>query len=124
MTGLKRLFAIYIDLFLSSITVIILKIGNDKIFRNNKILFNINIIIIIIFAFVLILAKDLMFQNQSIGKRLFKLKIFDCDGNEIENKKLLIKRNIISFMTWNISGFTILFKNKSICDYIYKTQIK
>lgn len=124
MIKLKRLFAIFVDLFLSSITIIILEILNDRIFINNKIVFNINIIIIMTFAFTSILAKDLFFHNQSIGKRIFKLNVLDEEGNKVNDKKLLIKRNIISFISWNISGFTILFKNKSICDYIYKTQVK
>ena len=95
-----------------------------KIFNkfNNLIIAIICFCIFLIF-FVCFVAKDILFNKVSLGKQIFKLCIYDENNNIITTKSLLIKRVIVSYCFGMINIFTILIQNKTIGDYIFKTNI-
>ncbi len=68
-----------------------------------------------------VLFKDLMFRNQSIGKKLFKLKISTINGNT-PNQLILILRNL-TVIIWPIEIILIFIYNRRIMDSILKTQV-
>lgn len=74
--------------------------------------------IIVIFC---ILFKDLMFRNQSIGKKLFKLRI-STTNDDTPNWVILILRNL-TVIIWPIEIILILIYNRRIMDLILKTQV-
>lgn len=74
--------------------------------------------IIVVFC---ILFKDLMFRNQSIGKKLFKLKVNTINGTT-PNWGILILRNL-TVIIWPIEIILILIYNRRITDFILKTQV-
>lgn len=72
---------------------------------------------------LLIVLKDIFLNNYSLGKKIFNLVIVSDNGELIDSKKILIKRNIVSLLFLGVNIITILISNKSIGDYVYKTNV-
>lgn len=70
---------------------------------------------------ILILFKDLLFKNKSIGKKIMGIEIRD-NNNKIPSFPILILRNI-TVIIWPIECLLILLKKNRIGDTIFKTKI-
>ena len=107
---IKRLISIFIDYMIS------LYIMTPNLFLN---IVNIKwegIIILVSFS-----MKDLIFKNQSIGKKIMKLEIVNKE-NEKPNKLILICRNLTVFI-WPLEIILLLIFNKRIGDILFNTQV-
>lgn len=69
-----------------------------------------------------IILKDLIFKNASIGKKLMKLEIKDCNGN-IPKFYIIILRNIFTPILYCIEFVMILGFGNKFTDYIFKTKV-
>ncbi len=74
----------------------------------------------VLFYFFFI-TKDLLFKNQSIGKRIFNLYVVDKNNNK-PNSIILILRNIL-ILLWELDVFLILLFGYKLCDFIFKTKV-
>jgi len=134
MLKIKRLLATLIDFYISIIVVYpIAYIFNIEKYFDNLIL-NIDIkesiitifivmIICIILGYILIILKDSLFSNKSLGKKILGLSIIDKQNNEVTNKKILFKRNLLSLIVLVIYPIMIIINNKSLGDYQYDTSV-
>lgn len=75
---------------------------------------------VFLFAF-LMLIKDLIFKNQSIGKRIFHLKIVK-NNNQLPKLFDLILRNI-TLPIWPIEFIMLLIFKRRIGEYITGTKV-
>lgn len=73
--------------------------------------------------FNMYIRKDNLVGNNSIGKKIFKLKIYQNE-KELTNKKELIRRNYITIWTVPNYPFMVLYNNKSKGDIKCNTEIK
>jgi len=69
-------------------------------------------------------AKDLLFKNQSIGKKIFGIAIYNEQDNSIPNKVTLVKRGFISFCVNFVEALALVVINKSVGDCIFKTKVR
>lgn len=107
---IKRLISIFIDY------MICLYISSPILFLD-IIKFEYEVIIILI----LFSIKDLIFKNQSIGKKIMKLEIVNKE-NEKPNKLILICRNLTLYI-WPLEIILLLIFNKRIGDILFNTQV-
>lgn len=70
---------------------------------------------------IMMICKDLLFRNASIGKKIVGIAIYFKD--EIPPKKLIIKRNLLTVIVPTYP-FSVLFYNKSYGDFICFTEVK
>lgn len=70
---------------------------------------------------ILILFKDLLFKNKSIGKKIMGIEIRN-NNNKIPSFPILILRNI-TIIIWPIECLLILLKMNRIGDIIFKTKV-
>lgn len=70
---------------------------------------------------LLIVCKDLVFRNASIGKKILKLKVVTDEGN-IPSIKSMILRNLL-FLIFPINGIVILSKGKKIEDILLHLNV-
>ena len=68
---------------------------------------------------VIFMFKDI--SGQSLGKRLFKLKIVNKDG-QCPPKYILVLRNMLMIL-WAVDVIIILVAGKKLCDYIFRTGV-
>ena len=73
--------------------------------------------------FNMYIRKDNLVGNNSIGKKIFKLKIYQNE-KELTNKKELIRRNYITMWTVPYYPFMVLYNNKSKGDIKCNTEVK
>ena len=65
--------------------------------------------------------RDVIFNGQSIGKRIFKLHIID-ETNKLPSKRILIIRNIF-FFVYPVDAILLLATNQSIGDMATRTTV-
>lgn len=120
---LRRLAASYIDImliyFILYYPVKLLKI----LFKNNIVPNIISSIFILVILYILILNKDGIIGYESIGKKITRLKIYK-DGKRLEDKKILRKRNYLSFWDLPFYVINVLFDNKTEGDIKCNTEVK
>lgn len=78
-------------------------------------------IIMIALLFISILLKDLMFKNQSIGKKIMNISVKSLD-NTVPSIPIIMFRNI-TLVLWPLEGIILLITNKRIIDLILKTKV-
>lgn len=83
----------------------------------------ISAIFIVIIFYLLILNKDGIIGYESIGKKIMKLKIYK-DGKRLKDKKILRKRNYLSFWDMPFYVINVLFDNKTEGDTKCNTEVK
>lgn len=120
---LKRLLSFYIDfaiciLICCEIINIIIKML--KIELNDITFYFISIVLILVIT--LFSRKDLLFKNQSLGKKIFGLAIYNEDDT-IPTKSVLIQRSLTSIFLAPVDIFLILIQGKCTTDHIYKTKV-
>lgn len=81
-----------------------------------------SITVYVVMCFVLLLMKDLVFKNASVGKRIFKLKIIKVDGTELKAPDV-IKRNISVILLLPLEMIVTLVNNRRIGDIWAKTSV-
>ena len=70
---------------------------------------------------MLILFRDNIFGNASIGKKLLKIKVVKVNGEKI-NLITSLKRNILFFL-WPVEILLIITDNKRLGDMWAKTIV-
>lgn len=115
----KRILAAIIDFyiicFLSSAFICIFTLGEFSITP-------FSIIVYLTISLFLLLFKDFMFKNTSIGKRIFKLKVAKTDGTNLMIVDV-IKRNIPIIILLPVEALLLIINNRRIGDIWAKTSI-
>lgn len=114
----KRIFAFIIDIWITAIAFIPVVLYS-MIFKTSDVFVSIAFIIM----HSLLICKDLLFRNRSIGKRLCKLVIVNDSGTKPSEFQLVL-RNIFS-MFWIVELFIMFInkKHKKIGDFICSTKV-
>ena len=116
---IKRLLAAIIDFyiicFLSSAFIGVFTMG-----KFNVTPFSVTLYIAI--SFVLLIIKDFVFKNASVGKRIFKLEIKKTDETKVTILDV-IKRTLPIVVLLPIEVFLLIFNNRRIGDIWAKTFI-
>lgn len=116
---IKRILAAIIDFyficFFSSTFICVFTLGEFTITPSS-------IIVYIIISFLLLLFKDFMFKNASIGKRIFKLKVVKTDGSNLMIVDV-IKRNLPIIILLPVEALLLIINNRRIGDVWSKTVI-
>lgn len=120
---LRRLIASYIDIMLISFIIYYPFKLLANLFENNMVLNIISAILILVIFYTLILNKDGIIGYESIGKKIMRLKIYK-DGKRLEDKKILRKRNYLSFWDLPFYVINVLFDNKTEGDIKCNTEVK
>lgn len=116
-----RFVAFIVDHFVACAISVILFFGLT--FAVNFSVHNIydSIYIFFVIYYILMVCKDLVFRNASIGKKILKLKIVN-ESNCMPNIAIVVLRNIF-FLIWPIEVIVLLVKGKKIEDIIFKTKV-
>lgn len=126
MIKLKRLIALYIDLFIAIFTATIIMevitLGNFSTITS-ILLICILCTLYIILIFKIFIRKDLIFKNASIGKKILGLQILDANNN-IPDKKVLINRNKDLFPLFPLDILYIILYNQTTTDKKYHTKVE
>lgn len=117
----KRLMASYIDFIISFYVIYIPLVLIGKLFNNDIVIYIFTIIFLIVFYY-LIIYKDLLFRNASLGKKVFGLRVYIYD--QIPDKNIIIDRNKESFRKFYDYFLQIMLNNKSSGDIKYNTEVK
>ena len=116
---IKRILAAIIDFyiicFLSSAFICVFTLGEFSITP-------FFIIVYLTISLLLLLFKDFMFKNTSIGKRIFKLKVAKTDGTNLMIVDV-IKRNIPVIILLPVEALLLIINNRRIGDIWAKTSI-
>ena len=116
---IKRILAALIDFyiicFLSSAFIGVFTLGEFSITP-------FSIIVYVTISLLLLLFKDFMFKNTSIGKRIFKLKVAKTDGTNLMIVDV-IKRNIPIIILLPLEALLLIINDRRIGDIWAKTSI-
>lgn len=112
---LRRLIASYLDIMIISFVIYYPCKLLEILFKNNIVLNIISAILIVVILYILILNKDGIIGYESIGKKIMRLKIYK-DEKRLEDKKILRKRNFLSFWDLPFYIINVLFDNKTEGD--------
>ena len=89
----KRLVALYIDLaFASLVSNILSVVFPAEPYIYSDIINTIRFLVPINAILFVIVCKDILFKNRSIGKRIMGLYIYDENGEYVSDKKVLVGR--------------------------------
>ena len=120
---LRRLIASYLDIMIISFVIYYPCKLLEILFKNNIVLNIISAIFIVFILYILILNKDGIIGYESIGKKIMRLKIYK-DEKRLEDKKILRKRNFLSFWDLPFYIINVLFDNKTEGDIKCNTEVK
>ncbi len=116
---IKRFLAFYIDI------ILIMVIG--QIFCwfviwgfDNPVVFS-DLYLILVFSWAML--RDFTFQNKSFGKKIFRLSIYNSNGEEVYDWKQLLVVNFISTILFPISILTTFVSNQSLGDMFLGTSV-
>ena len=116
---IKRILAAIIDFyiicFLSSAFIGVFTLGEFSVTP-------FSIIVYITISLLLLIFKDFMFKNTSIGKRIFKLKVAKTDGTNLMIVDV-IKRNIPIIILLPLEALLLIINDRRIGDIWAKTSI-
>lgn len=73
--------------------------------------------------FILVLTKDLLFKNQSIGKKIFGIEIVDLKTRKSPKIWQLLVRNIFIIPLLIIEMLMVLFSDRRIGDIVCDTVV-
>lgn len=114
----RRIIAAVIDFYI--ICFIVTVISYTLVFLTMYISFH-SFVVCFILTYVLILFRDNIFGNASIGKKLLKIKVVKVNGEKI-NLITSLKRNILFFL-WPVEILLIITDNKRLGDMWAKTIV-
>ncbi len=122
-------------LFISKWPFLISAIRNPGVSVDSKLIFDffrLGVVVIILFTLYYV-GVPAYFKGQTLGKKIFKLKIVNEDDSEIEIKTLFFREIIAkAFIDYLSLGFTIIASfiimllrddKKSLSDVIAKTKV-
>ena len=121
---LKRILAWIIDWNISGIPALLYAL----IFRKVAETQSINAIGALLFVFFVLsfpaifVFRDVIFNGQSIAKRIFKLRVIDIETNDLPSNQKLIIRNLFFFI-YPVEFIMLLASNKSLGDLATNTTI-
>ena len=121
---LKRILAWIIDQNISGIPALLYAL----IFRKVAETQSINAIGALLFVFFVLsfpaifVFRDVIFNGQSIAKRIFKLRVIDIETNELPSNRKLIIRNLFFFI-YPVEFIMLLALDKSLGDMATNTTI-
>ena len=121
---LKRILAWIIDQNISGIPALLYAL----IFRKVAETQSINAIGALLFVFFVLsfpaifVFRDVIFNGQSIAKRIFKLRVIDIETNDLPSNQKLIIRNLFFFI-YPVEFIMLLASNKSLGDMATNTTI-
>lgn len=114
----KRLIAGFIDFY---IICFIMIISSYTIFFRAKYLSFYQSLAFFILTFILVLIKDKVFGNASIGKRILKIKVIKENGEKL-TVLTSVKRNL-SILLLPLEILLIITDNKRLGDMWAKTTV-
>lgn len=77
-------------------------------------------ILYIVFA---VSIKDLLFTNQSIGKKVCKIKVIDATTKNVPKKGKLVVRNTILLFAYPLEMLLVLIGSRRLGDLICNTCV-
>lgn len=115
----KRLISLLVDgsviigIYIPLIFILfIVGLGNNLIFR----------ILLLSIIYSLFLCKDILFQGQSIGKRILKLKVRDLNGRGISSFRLVLRNFFV--IIWPVEIIMCLINpQRRLGDILIGTEI-
>lgn len=115
----KRLISLLVDgsviigIYIPLIFILfIVGLGNNVIFR----------ILLLSIIYSLFLCKDILFQGQSIGKRILKLKVRDLNGRGISSFRLVLRNFFV--IIWPVEIIMCLINpQRRLGDILIGTEI-
>ena len=116
---IRRLIAGLIDLYISAFlagSIMNLILGNVKATDENMFFYS------ILFA-VFILIKDLIFKNQSVGKKICGIEMIDNTTHQRASIKVILLRNLILILLFPIEIWLPVFSKKRLADNFLGTRI-
>ncbi len=118
---LKRLLATLIDgilvIWIGSLPKLIIQ--DFAIYGQINIIIDCLCLILIVFLFI---KKDCIIGYESIGKKIFRLKIYS-NSKQVKDKKLLTNRVKKTFYKFPLYPISILCEGKSEGDIEYDTEV-
>lgn len=121
----KRLFCWWIDFLVYFYCVMmILSFSNPIILKSPEMIQIALSLLVVVIIYLSYSKKDILFKGRSLGKRFFSLAIYNEEGTELADTKVLKKRGSIEFFTFPFDFWFILFFEKQIADYVCKTDVK
>lgn len=119
---IKKLISWWIDFFIYFFCVMrFLMLVSPIILKLSTFVFALLVIVIIYISYS---KKDILFKGRSLGKRIFSLAVYNEEGTELVDNKVLRKRGNIEMFTFPLDFWFILFLDKQIADYVCKTDVK
>ena len=116
---IKRILAAIIDFyvicFVSSAFICVFTLGEFSVTP-------FSIAVYLTISLLLLLFKDFIFKNTSIGKRIFKFKVTKTDGTKLMIIDV-IKRNIPIIVLLPVEALLLIINNRRIGDIWAKTAI-
>lgn len=119
---IRRLASIAIDYFLLAFLTNTLSIVFEKSNISSIAYYILYGLAFILLVFIIVF-KDSILKNRSIGKFLMGLQIYDANGEILNDKEKLAWRTVANILFLPLNFFTILYNNKSYADRIYKTCV-
>lgn len=119
---IRRLLALYLDCIII-FYISYIPMHCIYMFLNNMLINIITSIIAIILIINLFLRKDCLIGYESIGKKIFRLKIYQNNKN-VKDKKLLIDRVLYAIKSPLYNLFILLLNNQTEGDIKYSTEVK
>lgn len=116
--NIKRLLADCVDFYLlcfvSTFVVVLVTFGKCDITAFSLLSYFFSL-------FILLLLKDKIFGNASLGKRIFKIKIINKNNNTLTNIECF--KRTLTLILLPLEIFMILLYNKRIGDIWAKTSV-
>lgn len=115
----NRTIAICIDYFII-LLITSLPLQGAIILQSSKIT-NSSMNIYLLSIYILLLFKDTVHKNASIGKKIMKIEVLKKDGN-IPKISILILRNAF-LIIWPLEVFFLIKNNQRIGDLVFGTKV-
>ena len=121
----KRLVALYIDLaFASLVSNILSVLFPVEPYIYSDIINTIRFLVPINAILFVIVCKDILFKNRSIGKRIMGLYIYDENGEYVSDKKVLVGRIASLISIYFVNDFLgVMHGKKTRGDKKYHTYV-
>lgn len=121
----KRMAAFFIDwnlCLLPSILILFLLAPNSQESNTIALIFVLLFFVSILASLTVFVLRDVIFKGRSIGKRLFRLHIFDVNTRQQASIGKRIAKNLFFFI-YGIDGIVLLVSGNSIGNYVTNTEV-
>ncbi len=122
---LRKILAYYFDFLLIFYSIVFLgKLLEIFIIHSSTFFKEFLSIVMFILVYYLFSRRDYIMKGRSLGKRIFKLAIYNESDGGRTDIKTLIKRSRIEVLFFAYDFILILVSGKELADYIYKTEAR